>query len=222
MARMDARPPESTRTNVMQLDIRKVGVIGAGQMGNGIAHVCALSGFSVLLNDISPDRVKSSLATINGNMARQVGKNLISEEDRKAALGRITPAEKLDALGDCDLVIETAAEKEDVKVRIFAELCPSLKPEAILGSNTSSISITRLASTTDRPEKFIGIHFMNPVPLMELVELVRGIATADTTFETTKAWARSRRSTPRCGWALIIPWARCSSRTSSASIPVSR
>jgi len=172
----------------MQLDIRKVGVIGAGQMGNGIAHVCALSGFSVLLNDISSDRVKSSLATINGNMARQVGKNLISEEDRKAALGRITPAEKLDALGDCDLVIETAAEKEDVKVRIFAELCPSLKPEAILGSNTSSISITRLASTTDRPEKFIGIHFMNPVPLMELVELVRGIATADTTFETTKAF----------------------------------
>jgi 3-hydroxybutyryl-CoA dehydrogenase len=180
--------PKSVRTNAMQLDIHKVGVIGAGQMGNGIAHVCALSGFSVLLNDIALDRVKSSLATINGNMARQVGKNLISEEDRKAALGRITPAEKLDALADCDLVIETAAEKEDVKVRIFAELCPLLKPEAILGTNTSSISITRLASTTDRPEKFIGIHFMNPVPLMELVELVRGIATNDTTFETTKAF----------------------------------
>src|SRR5438477_9566029 len=179
---------ESVRTNAMQLDIRKVGVIGAGQMGNGIAHVCALSGCSVLLNDISPDRVKSSLATINGNMARQVGKNLISEDERKAALARITPAERLDALGDCDLVIETAAEKEDVKVRIFAELCPLLKPEAIVGTNTSSISITRLASTTDRPEKFIGIHFMNPVPLMELVELVRGIATADTTFETTKAF----------------------------------
>jgi 3-hydroxybutyryl-CoA dehydrogenase len=180
--------PKSVRTNAMQLDIHKVGVIGAGQMGNGIAHVCALSGFSVLLNDIALDRVKSSLATINGNMARQVGKNLISEEDRKAALGRITPAEKLDALADCDLVIETAAEKEDVKVRIFAELCPLLRPEAILGTNTSSISITRLASTTDRPEKFIGIHFMNPVPLMELVELVRGIATNDTTFETTKAF----------------------------------
>jgi 3-hydroxybutyryl-CoA dehydrogenase len=180
--------PKSVRTKVMQLDIHKVGVIGAGQMGNGIAHVCALSGFSVLLNDIALDRVKSSLATINGNMARQVGKNLISEEDRKAALGRITPAEKLDALADCDLVIETAAEKEDVKVRIFAELCPLLRPEAILGTNTSSISITRLASTTDRPEKFIGIHFMNPVPLMELVELVRGIATNDTTFETTKAF----------------------------------
>jgi 3-hydroxybutyryl-CoA dehydrogenase len=181
-------PPESVRTNAMQLDIHKVGVIGAGQMGNGIAHVCALSGFSVLLNDIALDRVKSSLATINGNMARQVGKNLISEEDRKAALGRITPAEKLDALADCDLVIETASEKEDVKVKIFAAICPLLKPEAIVGTNTSSISITRLASTTDRPEKFIGIHFMNPVPLMELVELVRGIATNDTTFETTKAF----------------------------------
>ncbi len=172
----------------MQLDIHKVGVIGAGQMGNGIAHVCALSGFSVLLNDIALDRVKSSLATINGNMARQVGKNLISEEDRKAALGRITPAEKLDALADCDLVIETASEKEEVKVKIFAAICPLLRPEAIVGTNTSSISITRLASTTDRPEKFIGIHFMNPVPLMELVELVRGIATNDTTFETTKAF----------------------------------
>ena len=172
----------------MQLDIRKVGVIGAGQMGNGIAHVCALSGFSVLLNDVSLDRVKSSLATINGNMARQIGKHLITEEDRKAALARITPAEKLDAFSDCDLVIETASEKEDVKVKILAEVCPLLKPEAILGTNTSSISITRLASTTDRPEKFIGIHFMNPVPLMELVELVRGIATADTTFEITKAF----------------------------------
>src|ERR1700674_789779 len=181
-------PPESVRTNAMQLDIHKVGVIGAGQMGNGIAHVCALSGFSVLLNDIALDRVKSSLATINGNMARQVGKNLISEEDRKAALGRITRAEKLDALADCDLVIETASEKEEVKVKIFAAICPLLRPEAIVGTNTSSISIPRLASTTDRPEKFIGIHFMNPVPLMELVELVRGIATNDTTFETTKAF----------------------------------
>jgi 3-hydroxybutyryl-CoA dehydrogenase len=181
-------PPESVRTNAMQLDIHKVGVIGAGQMGNGIAHVCALSGFSVLLNDVALDRVKSSLATINGNMARKVGKNLISEEDRKAALGRITPAEKLDALADCDLVIETASEKEEVKVKIFAAICPLLRPEAIVGTNTSSISITRLASTTDRPEKFIGIHFMNPVPLMELVELVRGIATNDTTFETTKAF----------------------------------
>jgi 3-hydroxybutyryl-CoA dehydrogenase len=181
-------PPNSLRTNAMELDVRKVGVIGAGQMGNGIAHVCALSGFSVLLNDVSSDRIKSSLATINGNMARQVSKNLISEDDRKTALARIMPAENLAALGDCDLVIETAAEKEDVKVKIFAELCPLLKPDAILGTNTSSISITRLASSTDRPEKFIGIHFMNPVPVMELVELVRGIATADATFEITKAF----------------------------------
>jgi 3-hydroxybutyryl-CoA dehydrogenase len=170
----------------MQHEINKVGVIGAGQMGNGIAHVCALAGFSVLINDLTPDRIKSSLATINGNMVRQVSRQLITEEERKAALTRINPAEKIEALHDCDLVIETAVEKEEVKVKLFAQLCPVLKPEAILGTNTSSISITRLASTTDRPERFIGIHFMNPVPVMELVELIRGIATADNTFETTK------------------------------------
>jgi 3-hydroxybutyryl-CoA dehydrogenase len=172
----------------MNLSIRKIGVIGAGQMGNGIAHVCALAGFPVLLNDLSSDRIKSGLATIHGNMARQISKKLISESDRHDALARIAPAEALDALADCDLVIETAAEKEDVKVKIFSQLCPVLKPEAIIGTNTSSISITRLASSTDRPERFIGIHFMNPVPLMELVELIRGIATADTTFEITKAF----------------------------------
>jgi 3-hydroxybutyryl-CoA dehydrogenase len=172
----------------MNLNIRKVGIIGAGQMGNGIAHVCALAGFPVLLNDVSADRIKSGLATINGNMARQISKKLISESERHDALARIAPAEGLDAMADCDLVIETAAEKEDLKVKIFSQLCPILKPEAIIGSNTSSISITRLASTTDRPERFIGIHFMNPVPLMELVELIRGIATADTTFEITKAF----------------------------------
>ena len=172
----------------MNLNIRKIGVIGAGQMGNGIAHVCALAGFPVLLNDVSSDRIKSGLATINGNMARQISKKLISETDRQDALARITPAEGLDAMADCDLVIETAAEKEDLKIKIFSQLCPVLKPEAIIGTNTSSISITRLASSTDRPERFIGIHFMNPVPLMELVELIRGIATADTTFEITKAF----------------------------------
>jgi 3-hydroxybutyryl-CoA dehydrogenase len=172
----------------MKLNIRKVGVIGAGQMGNGIAHVCALAGFNVLLNDLSPDRINSGMATINGNMARQVAKKVIKEEDRKAALGRIQPAESLEALGDCDLVIETATEKEEVKRKILSELCPGLKPEAIVGTNTSSISITRLASATDRPERFIGIHFMNPVPVMELVELIRGIATADATFESTKAF----------------------------------
>ena len=170
------------------IPIRTIGVIGAGQMGNGIAHVCSLAGYDVRLHDVAPDRIKAGLATVNGNMARQVSKQIITEEDRKAALARIAPAETLDKLSDCDLVIESATEKEDVKRKIFAELCQSLKPEAIVGTNTSSISITRLAASTDRPERFIGIHFMNPVPLMELVELIRGIATADATFETTKAF----------------------------------
>ncbi len=154
----------------MAVNIQTVGVIGAGQMGNGIAHVCALAGFSVLLNDLAPERIKAALATINGNMARQVGKKLITEDDRKAALARIKPAEKYDDLAGCDLVIETATEKEEVKRKIFTDLCASLNPEAMIATNTSSISITRLASSTDRPERFIGIHFMNPVPLMELVE----------------------------------------------------
>ncbi|MBI4275006.1 MAG: 3-hydroxybutyryl-CoA dehydrogenase [Rhizobiales bacterium] len=170
----------------MAHSIRKIGVIGAGQMGNGIAQVCALAGFSVALNDISPARIKEGLATINGNMARQVSKHTIEEKDRQTALARITPAESLDKLGDCDLVIETATEKEEVKRKIFTDLCPALKPDAILATNTSSISITRLGSVTDRPERFIGIHFMNPVPRMELVELIRGIATGDQTFEACK------------------------------------
>jgi len=169
-------------------DIKNVGIIGAGQMGNGIAHVCALAGYNVLLNDVSGDRIKQALATINGNMARQVGKKAITEDDRKNALARIKPAEKYDAFAGCDLVIETATEKEDVKRKIFTDLCASLKPDAIIATNTSSLSITRLAAATDRPEHFIGIHFMNPVPLMELVELIRGIATDDATFETSKAF----------------------------------
>jgi 3-hydroxybutyryl-CoA dehydrogenase len=169
-------------------EIQKVGVIGAGQMGNGIAQVCAVAGYSVLLNDVSPDRIKAGMATINGNMARQVAKEAISEDQRKSALALIKGAENYDDLAACDLVIETATEKEDVKRKIFAELCASLKPEAILATNTSSISITRLASSTDRPERFIGIHFMNPVPRMELVELIRGIATDDVTFERSKAF----------------------------------
>ena len=167
-------------------NIRKVGVIGAGQMGSGIAHVCALAGLDVRLNDVNADRIKAGIATINGNMARQAKRNLITEEQRQGALKKISAAETLDALAECDLVIEAASEKEDVKRKIFATLCPSLKPNTIIGTNTSSISITRLAASTDRPEKFIGIHFMNPVPLMELVELIRGIATEDGTFETIK------------------------------------
>jgi 3-hydroxybutyryl-CoA dehydrogenase len=166
--------------------VRKIGVVGAGQMGSGIAHVCALAGFHVLINDVAPDRVTQGLATINGNLARQVSRQRISEEQRDAAIKRISAAKSLEELGDCDLVIEAATEKEDVKRKIFSELCPLLKPEAIVGTNTSSISITRLAASTDRPERFIGIHFMNPVPLMELVELIRGIATDDATFDATK------------------------------------
>jgi 3-hydroxybutyryl-CoA dehydrogenase len=169
----------------MALIIKNIGVIGAGQMGNGIAHVCALAGYSVLINDVSGDRIKEGLATINGNMTRQVARNAISEDQRKSALALIKPAEKYDALAGCDLVIETATEKEEVKRKIFSDLCASLKPEAILATNTSSISITRLASSTDRPERFIGIHFMNPVPL---VEVIRGIATDDPTFVASKAF----------------------------------
>ncbi|UPK35012.1 3-hydroxybutyryl-CoA dehydrogenase [Bradyrhizobium sp. 186] len=166
--------------------IKKVGVIGAGQMGSGIAHVAALAGFDVVLNDVSADRLKSGMATINGNLARQVSKKAVTEDAKTKAMARIVLGEKLDDLADCDLVIETAVEKEEVKRRIFHELCAVLKPEAIVASDTSSISITRLAAATDRPERFIGIHFMNPVPLMELVELIRGIATDDSTFEASK------------------------------------
>jgi 3-hydroxybutyryl-CoA dehydrogenase len=184
MIEVKERP--KARSDSMAFHIRKIGVIGAGQMGSGIAHVSALAGFEIKLNDLSPDRIKAGIATINGNMARQVSRKRITEEERQAALERIAPAETLDAFSDCDLVIEAATEKEDVKRTIFATLCPVLKSDAIVGSNTSSISITRLASSTDRPERFIGIHFMNPVPLMELVELIRGIATDDATFDTTK------------------------------------
>jgi 3-hydroxybutyryl-CoA dehydrogenase len=157
-------------------------------MGSGIAHVCALAGLPVALNDVAPARLKEALATINGNMARQVNRKRISDDDKQAALKRISTVDSYDGFADCDLVIEAATEKEDVKRKIFSELCPSLQPETIVASNTSSISITRLAAATDRPEKFIGIHFMNPVPLMELVELIRGIATNDATFEASKAF----------------------------------
>jgi 3-hydroxybutyryl-CoA dehydrogenase len=174
----------------MAVTIGRIGVIGAGQMGNGIAHVAALAGIEVLLNDVSTDRINAGLATINGNLARQVSRKLIGEEARNAALSRISAADGLDKLGDCDLVIESATEKEDVKRRIFADLCPHLRADAIVGTNTSSISITRLAASTDRPERFIGIHFMNPVPVMELVELIRGIATNDVTFDACRTFVR--------------------------------
>ena len=169
----------------------KVGVIGAGQMGSGIAHVVALSGYDVAINDLKRESFDKGLEAVTKNMARQVAKGLITEETRNQALERISFAPSLEAFGDCDLVIEAATEDEALKHKIFAALCPHLKPTAMLASNTSSISITRLASNTDRPEDFIGMHFMNPVPLMELVELIRGIATEDETFATAKTFVES-------------------------------
>lgn len=168
------------------MTIKKVGVIGAGQMGSGIAHVCALSGYEVGLYDVSRDAIEQGLATINGNMARQVRSEKITEADRKSALERISAAAKFSDFGDVDLIIESAVEDEAIKRTIFNELCPHLKETALIGSNTSSISITRLAAGTDRPEKFMGIHFMNPVPVMELVELIRGIATGDEIFQEVR------------------------------------
>ncbi len=170
--------------------LKKIGIIGAGQMGTGIAHVCALAGYSVVLNDVSGDRIKSGLATINGNMARQVSSQKIGEADRQAALKRISSTEVHEGLADCDLVIEAATENETVKAEIFNQLKGTLKPGAVLATNTSSISITRLAAATDRPEQFIGVHFMNPVPVMELVELIRGIATDDDTFAATQGFVQ--------------------------------
>jgi 3-hydroxybutyryl-CoA dehydrogenase len=187
MVEVQERPmTRGGRAEATARSIRKVGVVGAGQMGSGIAHVCALSGFDVLLNDIVVERIAEGLATINGNLARQVNRQRITDDQRQSAINRISAAKTLNELADCDLVIEAATEKEEVKRKIYGALCPSLKPDTIVGTSTSSISITRLASATDRPERFIGIHFMNPVPLMELVEVIRGIATDDATFETTK------------------------------------
>ncbi|RWK54081.1 MAG: 3-hydroxybutyryl-CoA dehydrogenase [Mesorhizobium sp.] len=168
--------------------IDTIGIIGAGQMGGGIAHVSALAGYKVLVYDISPERIEKGIATISGNMARQVGSGKLEEKLRNEAMARISAAPTMADLAGADLVIEAATEDETVKRKIYAQLCPQLNPEAILATNTSSISITRLAAQTDRPERFIGIHFMNPVPVMKLVELVRGIATEDQTFEAAKAY----------------------------------
>lgn len=156
-------------------------------MGCGIAHVFALSGFRVLLNDISQDRIEAGIATITGNMARQIASGKLAEADSEAALARIHPATNLGAMAEADLAIEAASENEAIKIEILREVSSVLAPDAIIASNTSSISITRLAAATDRPEQFIGMHFMNPVPVMKLVEIIRGIATSQATFETTKA-----------------------------------
>jgi 3-hydroxybutyryl-CoA dehydrogenase len=172
----------------MTLSIETVGIIGAGQMGAGIAEVAAQAGLNVSLNDIAEERINAALATINGHLSRQVAKGQMDDRERKAILERIHVATTLDKLGDCDLVVEAASENEEAKRKIFTALRSFLKPDAIVASNTSSISITRLASVTSNPERFIGIHFMNPVPRMQLVELIRGIATKDDTFESAKAF----------------------------------
>ncbi|MGH6825900.1 3-hydroxybutyryl-CoA dehydrogenase [Methyloceanibacter sp.] len=171
--------------------IRKIGIIGSGQMGNGIAHVIALAGYEVVLNDLTKEKVDKALELIDKNLTRQVASGRITEEERKQTLSRISYAENFQGLSDVDLVIEAATEDETVKRKIFVALCPFLKSEAVIATNTSSISITRLAAATDRPERFIGLHFMNPVPVMELVEMIRGIATEDVTFARAKEFVES-------------------------------
>ncbi|NVO22149.1 3-hydroxybutyryl-CoA dehydrogenase [Donghicola sp. C2-DW-16] len=166
------------------MEVKKVGIVGAGQMGNGIAHVFALAGYDVLLNDISQEALDRGVANVRKNLDRQVSREKISAEERDVAIARISTTLQLTDLGQTDLVIEAATERETVKVAIFEDLVPHLQPHTILTSNTSSISITRLASRTDRPEKFMGFHFMNPVPIMQLVELIRGIATDEETYKT--------------------------------------
>jgi 3-hydroxybutyryl-CoA dehydrogenase len=171
--------------------INTIGVIGAGQMGNGIAHVFALAGYDVLLNDIDQARIAAALSTIDSNLARQAAKGAISDDDAKTALARVSPAADLAALSNCDLVIESATENQTLKKEIFSVLTKVLKSDAIMATNTSSISITALAATTDRPDKFIGLHFMNPAPVMKLIEVIRGIATSKDTFEIIKALVES-------------------------------
>ena len=172
------------------MEIASVGVIGAGQMGNGIAQVCAVSGLAVTLVDVNEAALEKARATMAKNLDRQVAKGTIQAADKEAALGRIAAGTDMAALGGCDIVIEAATEREELKRKIFEGLCPKLKPEAILASNTSSISITRLATATDRPGRFIGMHFFNPVPVMKLVEVIRGIATEEATVQAVEALAK--------------------------------
>ncbi len=176
--------------------INKLGVIGAGLMGNGIAHVAALSGIPVVLMDVQQQALDRALATMAKNMDRQVSKGSVSGADRDAALARIVTATDNSAFADCDMVIEAATENEEIKKKIFAALCPVLKPDALLASNTSSIPITRLAAATDRPGRFIGMHFFNPVPMMKLVEIIRGLATEDATYQAVEALAKRMGKAP--------------------------
>jgi 3-hydroxybutyryl-CoA dehydrogenase len=172
-------------------DIKTVGVVGAGQMGAGIAHVCALAGYDVVLHDVAPERIAAGIELTNRNLSRQVARGMVTVEQMQNALARIKPSDGLAEVGATDLIIEAATENEEIKKAIFKSLAPHLGSQTLLASNTSSISITRLASTTDRPERFIGLHFMNPVPLMKLVEIIRGIATDVGTYETAATFAQS-------------------------------
>ncbi|MET3601699.1 3-hydroxybutyryl-CoA dehydrogenase [Martelella mangrovi] len=177
-------------------NIKRIGVVGAGAMGCGVAHVCAIAGYDVHLIDQEREQIEGALATINGNLARQVNSGKLSDEDRKKALSLISGSTDLQDLASVDMAIESITENEAAKRELYAKICPILKPEALLATNTSAFSITRLAAATDRPERFMGVHFMNPVPVMELVELVRGIATEEVTFETAKEFVRSLGKTP--------------------------
>ena len=176
--------------------IEKVGVIGAGQMGVGISHVCAASGFDITLVDLSDDILSNAQTTIDKNLDRLLKRGKLSEEEKALALGHLTMSTKMSDIGDCDLVIEAATEDEEVKRSIYDKACPELKKDAILASNTSSISITRLAAQTDRPEQFIGVHFMNPAPLMELIELISGIATDQSVYDIIHEFVLKLNKTP--------------------------
>lgn len=179
----------------MTFEIRKIGVVGAGQMGTGIAQVSASAGFDVVMHDIAEERINAAIERIDGNLSRLVERDAMSADEKAAALTRIKPAATFEDLSDADLVIEAATEQEEVKRKILAEVCLPLKKDAIIATNTSSISITRLASTTNRPSRFIGIHFMNPVPRMQLVELIRGIATDDETFSAARIFIEKLHKT---------------------------
>ena len=187
---VDVKPKPDEFPMIAPVTIGRIGIVGAGQMGNGIAHVCALAGLPVTIVDIKAEALVKAMATMARNMDRQVNRTVITSDDRDAALARINTSTKFEALGQADLVIEAATEKEDVKRIVYKTMMPHLSPSCMVASNTSSISITRLGAATDRPEKFIGMHFMNPVPVMKLVEVIRGIATDEPTFLSVQALAR--------------------------------
>ena len=187
---VDVKPKPDEFPMIAPVTIGRIGIVGAGQMGNGIAHVCALAGLPVTIVDIKAEALAKAMATMARNMDRQVNRTVITSDDRDAALARINTSTEYEALGQADLVIEAATEKEEVKLIVYKTMMPHLSPSCMVASNTSSISITRLGAATDRPEKFIGMHFMNPVPVMKLVEVIRGIATDEPTFLSVQALAR--------------------------------